>query len=251
MKSVIAALLFFASVLAGASHRNPFGDQTLQYEPVYGIGDYLQYKDFLDSREIRLIFEIGSRDAIDAIRLGYTYQCPVFAFECHPHALKLCFQNVRNYPYVTVVPYACWNETKSLPFYPVVESHGGRYPVNIGASSLLVARKNGCDKEHVQGNPIAVQAVRLDEWMAQHRIASVDLVCMDCQGASLQVLQGMGSYLKTVKYLITEVYLKPSFEEEALFPEIKQMLEDQGFFLAQEPVGEDFCDVLFINRNLK
>jgi FkbM family methyltransferase len=198
--------------------------------------------------KIRLVFEVGSRDALDAIFLGHFYKCPVYAFECHPQGLEICYHNVTNYPYVTVVPLACWNETKLVPFYPVIESHGSKsHPVNIGASSILVARKDGCDAHHIQGDSITVQAVRLDEWMIEHNIEQVDLLCMDTQGTTLQVLQGMGKFLEKVKYIITEVYLSPSFEGEALYPEISKFLTEKGFYVVMEPPGSGFSDVVFIN----
>lgn len=256
LRKLICLLAFFnTSSFLAATHNfanvpNPYENKHLIYQPVYGPGNYLQYANYINSSDIKLIFEIGSRDAIDAIQLGYYYKCPVFAFECNPPALEISYHNIQDYPYVTMVPHACWNETKPLPFYPVILSHNGAYPVNIGASSLLVARKDGCDSHHIQGNPIIVQGVRLDEWMDEQQIGQVDLICMDTQGATLQVLQGLGKYLSKVKYIITEVYLSPSFVGEALYPEIKEWLEKRGFRVAQEPAGGPFSDVLFINYSM-
>jgi FkbM family methyltransferase len=235
------------SVFASSELPNPHLDDELIYQS-WGPGDYLQFAPYIDRESIRLVFEIGSRDALDAIFLGYHYHCPVFAFECNPEAIDICQKNVEKYPFVTIAPYACWNETKTVPFYPVVESDGSlSNPINIGASSLLVAREDGCDKQHKQGFPIQVQAVRLDDWMKDAGIEVVDLICMDCQGATLQVLEGLGTYLDEVKYIITEVYLKPSFEEEFLYPEINAFLSSHGFTPYNEPSG-NFCDVLFINK---
>lgn len=243
-KLLLAIFVFWGITLSAALDKN------LIYQHVYGQGDYLQYASAIEPRQIRLIFEIGSRDAIDAIQLGENYHCPVYAFECNPEALKICYHNTRSYPFVTIVPYACYNETKALSFYPVVESEGGSLPVNIGASSLLKARQDGCDRFHVQGQPITVIAVRLDQWMDAHMLPAPDLICMDTQGATLQVLKGLGKYLKDVKYIITEVYLVPSYEGEALYPEIKQFLAENGFTAASEPPSNAlFCDVLFINSN--
>jgi len=245
---VLLSLMSF-SALSACESPDPYLDDELIYQP-WGPGNYLQFASCIEPEAIRLVFEVGSRDALDAIFLGYHYNCPVFAFECNPEAIDICHQNVEKYPFVTVVPYACWNETKTLPFYPVVESNGSlSNPINIGASSLLVTRKDGCDKEHRQGPPIQVQAIRLDEWMKEKGIETVDLICLDCQGATLQVLEGLGQYLDRVKYIITEVYLNPAFEGEFLFPEISEFLLSHGFIHYNEPSG-DFCDVLFVNLNV-
>ncbi len=257
MKMLITICLFllfstapFGCTFGYENVPDPRKDANLVFEPFYGTGNYLDYAKYIDSKEIKIIFEIGSRDAIDAIQLGYYYNCPVYAFECNPKALEICQHNIKNYPYVTLVPLACWNETKVVSFYPVIQSLAGKKPVNIGASSLLVARKDGCDKHHVQGAPIKVQAVRLDEWLCAHSIEHIDLLCMDVQGATLQVLEGMGDYLKNIKYIITEVYLEPSFEGEYLYPEIKKYLQDKGFYVAREPPKSSFSDVLFINNSM-
>lgn len=243
----ISFFIFSFSLLSSTELPDPYQDDELIYQH-WGPGDYLAFAPCIDPQSVHLILEIGSRDALDAIFLGHHYKCPVFSFECNPEALDICYKNTKKYPFVTIVPYACWNETKTLPFYPVVESNGSSSnPINIGASSLLVARKDGCDKEHRQGPPIEVQAIRLDEWMKDQKIESVDLLCMDCQGATLQVLEGLGQYLGKVKYIITEVYLTPSFEGEFLYPSISRFLLRHGFVPYNKPKG-DFCDVLFINK---
>ncbi len=256
-KSLLYPLQFLCSCLlfspiCGASTPNPFHDSNFIFEPIYGNGNYLQHSNFIDKKNIKIIFEVGSRDAIDAVRLGYYYQCPVYAFECNPQAVEICNHNVKNYPFVTVVPLACWHESTTLPFYPVVESHGGTYPVNIGGSSLLKTLPNGVDAHHKQGKPTMVQAIRLDNWMEENNISQIDLLCMDTQGATLHVLQGLGEKLTKIKYIITEAYLQPSFEGEALYPEIKEMLVKAGFEVAKEPSPHAvFTDVLFINKKMR
>lgn len=229
-----------------ASWQNPAEDKGLIYQKTYGIGNYVRHAKHIDPDEINSIFEVGSRDALDALRLGYHYKCPVYAFECNPEALEICRFNVKNYPYVTVIPLACWNETKELEFHPVIQSHGGALPVNIGGSSLLLTRPDGVDSHHKQGAPIKVHAVRLDEWMDKNNIAQVDLICMDTQGTTLQVLKGLGSRIKTVKYIIAECYVQPAFFGEALYPEIAAWLETEGFEAATEP-HPPFCDIVFVN----
>jgi hypothetical protein len=59
----------------------------------------------------------------------------------------------------------------------------------------------------------------------------------------------MGKFLENVKYIITEVYQKPSFEGEFLYPEIKKFLVDRGFSPVQDPFPNSFItDVVFINQ---
>ncbi len=249
MNFKLIGLCSLSLLCQGFIHPSPYEDKDLIYQPIWGPGNYLRFAHLFDSNKIRLIIEIGSRDALDAIFLGHFYQCPVYAFECHPEGLKICYHNVKKYPYVTVVPFACWNATQRVPFYPIIESHGSKsHPVNIGASSLLMARKDSCDPHHIQGDPIYVQAIRLDEWMTENCIEEVDLLCMDAEGTTLQVLQGMGKFLEKVKYIITEVFESPAYVGEALYPEIRQFLTARGFRVVEEPRGYGFSDVVFIKK---
>ena len=227
------------------------------WNPKWGIGNYLRFAPYIDPNEIHRIIEVGSRDAIDAILLGFLYECPVYAFECNPQGLELCYKNAEKYPYVKIVPLACWNETQAIQFFPIVPSGDGSLP-NIGASSCFSVRPGSCESAYVQGDPITVQAVRLDEWMQENETEAIDLLCLDCQGATLKVLQGLGEKLRRVKYLITEAYLVPAWEGEALYPEIRDYLEEKGFspvvvkqnFSPEEkPPPAPFCDILFINRS--
>ena len=253
-RTFFVEFLFIASTLSlcifadFSDITDPSQDSTLIHDH-YGTGDYLSFSKFIDPSKIHTILEIGSRDAIDAIQLGYYYKCPVYAFECNPEGLERCYNNTASYPYVTIVPLACWDKNTTISFYPVIFSHGGSVPVNIGGSSCLVVRKNGADSHHIQGSPIMIEAVRLENWMQSNGIQNVDLICMDVQGATLKVLQGMGNNLKKVKYIITEAYFDPAFYGEALFPEIKSYLKKNGFKVKKIHSCGPFGDVLFINTN--
>jgi hypothetical protein len=66
--------------------------------------------------DVKSVLEIGSRDAKDALRLSEYYKCHVYAFECNPHTLELCQNNIDKNPNVTLVPYAVWDKTGSIDF---------------------------------------------------------------------------------------------------------------------------------------
>lgn len=212
----------------------------------YGHGNYIEWKPHLDPTKIQTIVEVGSRDAIDSILLGLEYGSKVYSFECNPEALRLCYHNAKHYPFITIVPVACWNTTTTLKFYPVIETKGS-VKKNIGGSSLLVSRPDGPEKNHIQGAPISVPGIRLDAWMKNSGINKIDLLCIDAQGSTLQVLEGLGNEIKNVSYIITEVYFTPAFYGEALFEEIFEYLSKNGFNLIDCPKIGPFADVMFYN----
>src|SRR5690606_23441638 len=105
------------------------------------------------------IFEIGSRDAKDALELSQFYKCHVFAFECNPDAIERCKTNIGLNPNVTLVPMGVWDTSGEIAFYRVIDG-------NIGASSFFPfspKAKNYADilKEGLVQEKIVVPTIRL------------------------------------------------------------------------------------------
>ena len=196
----------------------------------YGQGVYLDraFTQHIHNDSIETILEIGSRDAIDALELSDYYRTHVYAFECNPEALKTCYHNIGNNPNVTLVPLACWDTSDKIPFYPVTASVDTQLPINIGASSCLKINPDGIDHDSIQAQTM-VTAVRLEHWMEQEKLDRIDLLCLDVQGATLQVLSGLGEHIKRTKYIITEGYHQPGYLGEALAAEIAAYLRANGF----------------------
>ena len=176
------------------------------------------------------------------------YKARVYAFECNPEAMEICKHNIGKNPNITLVPLAAWDKTMPLTFYSVIP--GGQV-VCIGASSLYKFDPNGLVQNTQLQGEITVQGIRLDQWMDSQNIKNVDLICIDAQGASLQVLQGLSKYLPNVKYIIAEAEYQRYYLGEALYPEIARYLSSQGF----SPVTElnawgTYADVLFLRNDL-
>lgn len=221
--------------------------QPFAHSSVKGEGSYLGFARKIKKDKVHSILEIGSRDARDAIALSDFFHCHVWAFECNPGAIDLCKQNIGNNPNVTLVPYAVWKETGTIPFYAVSEH-------NIGASSCFpfnTDAKNYPDivAEGLVQQKIEVPAIRLDKFLDENRLESVDLLCMDVQGAAYEVLQSLGSYLSKVRYIIVELEMHSIYEGEILYQDVDRFLNEQGFKRASASLKEDqlFGDVLYIN----
>lgn len=213
---------------------------------LYGQGDYLHsnFLQFIDKNQLKFILEVGSRDAIDALDLSHFYQAHVCAFECNPRALIICHHNCNQNPNITVVPLAAWNETKPITFYPIIESDK---PFNLGASSLYKFDSHSPD--FYKQEEIIVQTVRLDEWLNAHQYDTPDLICIDAQGATLPILQGLGNRLSQVKYIIAEVEFVRFYDGEALYPEISTFLKQHGFKEVTQLSNSLFANILFIREN--
>ena len=53
-------------------------------------------------KDINVIIECGSRDCEDAIKmLDYYNPNKIWSFECNPDSVKVCLENIKNYPITT------------------------------------------------------------------------------------------------------------------------------------------------------
>jgi len=216
---------------------------------------YLEKKfvDKIDSSKIKTILEIGSHHGKDAIKLANFYKCPVFAFEASPLNIKEIKKTIERYSNVHLIEKAVWNYSGSIPFYHCDNHPGSSSCFTFDYPSLAQREKRDLDdalkKYHL--TEYIVPAIRLDEWMEENNIESVDLICMDLQGAELAALKSLGDYLATVRYVITEVEYEEIYEGQNLFPEIFQFMKKQGFtcYFQLKEKGL-FNDILFVNNRV-
>jgi len=200
--------------------------------------------------KIKTILECGSRDALDAVDLyNYYRPCQVYAFECNPESIPVCKFNINGHPYIKLIEKAVYNTNGIVYFYPTDMDRS--IDKNIGASSMLWHRDN--KNEYFQ-KKLQVEAIRLDTFLKEEKISTVDLLCMDVQGVEIELFEGMGDYLKDVRYIISEVCFEKFYEGGALYPEIKEYLEERGFIFITGSgfVGNRFhglTNCLFRNKN--
>lgn len=230
--------------------------QEFTYKPQYSEHCYLDYVKDINKEDIKVVFELGSRDALDAIELSQLFKCHVFAFECNPVAIDVCKRNIESSPNITLVPMAVWNKSGPLSFYKVWEGEYWGHK-NVGASSCFKFNPEAKNYEDIVAEgliqeEITVNAIRLDEFLEANQIDSIDLICMDVQGAAFQVLEGLGQYLSKVKYIVTELEVDPTYAGEVLYPEVDAFLTKKGFVRKSEALKAPslWGDVVYINSNI-
>lgn len=215
--------------------------------------DYLNmlFGSLLSKNQISVILEVGSRDAIDALCLSEYFKAHVYSFECNPEALQICKHNIGENPNITLIPYAVWNRASSLSFFPIIAAG---QDLLIGLSSLFRLDPIGPVENTQKQREITVEAIRLDEWMEEEKINQADLLCIDVQGGTLQVLQGLGEKLSDVKYIIAEVEYQQYYLDQVLYPEIEAYLSSYGFIPMAQMFHsgrcKDVADTLFIRKDL-
>lgn len=195
-----------------------------------GLARFLGLRD-VDLKTFATVFDIGSRDARQALQLADLFPgAEVVAVECNPATLEACRRNVARNSRLRLVPKAINSYTGRCTFHPTdprrtVTSWADGNP---GASSLFVANGDYPIETYVQ-DTIEVDCVRLDELCATLGIDAIDLIWMDLQGAELLALESAGTLLDKVRYLYTEVSHRPIYHGQCLFSDVEAFLTARGF----------------------
>ena len=187
----------------------------------------------IEKATVKTIFELGSRDLLDAHKLQDYYGCSVYAFECNPDCLEVCDTILASFhnDNIHLVKKAISLENAPITFYPFDLA---KYD-NMGASSMFkidFSRRDPRDPDYKHPNPqieISVEGTRLDTFMEHCGIDTVDLLCVDLQGYELNALKSLGKKLETAKYVLTECSTDSTYIGGALFAELAEYLAEAGF----------------------
>jgi FkbM family methyltransferase len=197
--------------------------------------------------KIDVIFECGSRDGIDSIKMFEFYKPQkIFCFECNPDSVKICEENLSNKKDIILTNKAVSNSNGEIYFYATDMDKSS--DKNIGASSALLHLDN---KESFFQKKITVDSVTLKSFMEENGIEYIDLLCMDLQGYEKIALEGLGEKIKNVKYIISEISFKSYYSGDVLFNDYKSFLEDLNFSLVEVMSFGGVGDALFINNDFK
>jgi len=231
----------------------------------------MAYCDFfskINSNQIKTIFELGSRDLIDAIKLlDYFQHSQVYAFECNPDCIIECNNNMckldeRRKKRLFLIDKAVSINNSKVLFYPFdLEKYN-----NMGSSSMLkidFSLRNENDPDYNRENPqkeITVAGIRLDTFIDENYIENIDLLCIDLQGYELNAIKSLGNHLHKVKYIITECSIISTYTNGSIFNELNDYLTDYNFkYILSNKFGTNFpeltlsgfseFDALFINQS--
>jgi FkbM family methyltransferase len=231
---------------------------------------YYDFFSLIDSNKIKTIFELGSRDLIDAIKLlDYFKDIKVYAFECNPDCLIQCHNNIHKLDEIQkkrliLVDKAVSINDGKISFYPFdLDKYN-----NMGASSMLkidFSVRNKDDPDYNRENPqkeIIVDGIRLDTFIDENYIENIDLLCIDLQGYELNAIKSLGNHLHKVKYIITECSIMSTYTNGATFNELNDYLTTYNFkYVSSNKFGDNFPDLtltgfsefdaLFINQSTK
>jgi hypothetical protein len=154
---------------------------------------------------IQNVFEIGANYAQDAEVLMKEFHLSpsqIYVFEAHP------------------LIYAVFNKKSKMEF-----NLCNTDSENTGVSSLRNNDKWGYE------NKVMVDAIRMDDFMNDNNISSVDFLKLDVEGCNWEVLDGFGARLRDVKCIQVEAEHMELWEGEKLWGDIESILNDNGFVM--------------------
>tara|TARA_R100001163_G_C5068290_1_gene208329 strand:- start:954 stop:1598 length:645 start_codon:yes stop_codon:yes gene_type:complete len=186
--------------------------------------------------------EIGSRDGHDTKTIQEMFNIPpsnCYIFEAHP---ELSNQIEKRYPEFNVNNCAISNLTQPITFNAAdleMES-------NPGMSSVLDLVDDG-----FKSNKVEVDGWRIDDILKQLCIDNVDLVKIDVEGFSLEVLDGFGIMLNKTKCIQIELEHKVVWKKQCSYDDVSNFLIKNGFTqLLFARIAHDQSDSLWVKNEL-
>jgi len=230
---------------------------------------YFDFNDHIDPSKVNTIFELGSRDLIDAVHLLNTYKsAKIVSFECNPDCIQACHNLLTNIDAetksrITFIEKAVSIDDGPVTFYPFDLS---KYD-NMGSSSMFkvdFSQRNPTDPDYNRDNPqkeITVEGTRLDTFMKTNGFDNIDLLCIDLQGYELNAIKSLGENIHKVKYIITECSVSSTYVGGATFSELNAYLNRRNIvYVASNKFGKNYPDLnlrgfsefdaLFINKSM-
>jgi FkbM family methyltransferase len=189
------------------------------------------------------ILEIGSRDGHDAKYLSLKLRGKaVYTFEANPGSYKVI---TLNYPEFHNIYGAVSNFTGQANFNVVESSNWDE----VGTSSLRDRSDSWYDGK---SKKISVDVDTMYNYIINYNIMPpMNVVKIDVEGCSYEVLEGFGIFLKEVQVLHIENETYPYWQDQKLASDVSEMLQSKGFFKEyEENFGENSLDEVWVNGNI-
>lgn len=182
------------------------------------------YINYFGTSERPVVWEVGSRDGKDGAEIAtriyagspdwFWSRARVVALEANPEQVKVI---EKNYPEIEVIAVAASNEKGTAPFMVYAGDEGA-----VGSSSLNLRWK----EDDLPGHVITVPIDRLENLIGDEQI---DIMKIDCEGHSVEVIEGLGDKIKQIKcfHIETEKWTDSNIK-------LKPIMQNHGYILVDE-----------------
>lgn len=202
----------------------------------------LEYKKYFGNTA-NIIIDIGTRDGDDAEYFREKLNGrEVYAFDANPIAVK---ETKKRYPDFVVIERAVSNYDGVTKFSQIVSEDKDLE----GCSSIVRVHDVAGRGTSVE---IEVPVIRMDTFFEGLGLDKVDIVKVDTEGFSFEVIDGMGKHIHNVKlfHLETETFKRHEGHRNNL--EVRSFMESKGFKLVDLSYqwGPTIEDQVWINLEL-
>lgn len=204
------------------------------------------YRRYFGEAQRPIVYEVGSRDGKDGIELaerildGPAEQLDhsgVILFEPNPPQAEAIR---KAYPNAVLMEFAASDKDGTADFVQIEGDIN-----DVGSSSLDLGR---LDTKAGNKKVIQVQTRRLEPIIGKLKHPAVDIMKIDAEGYTYEILEGLGSRLADIKVLHLETEVKGIVTNKTN-REVFAYMRDRGFLcfdLANE-WGEDIEDQVWLN----
>ena len=197
-----------------ASHVNAYQDQKMILERF---------------QEVKVIFDLGANRGETIYKYHNLFpSANIYGFEPFEYEfvnLQARYQNINQ---VSVYPLAVSNQTEVKSFFVNRDSvMNSLLPVTAGSRTYIHPHQT----KNVECRE--VNTIALDDFCNQEKIARINILKMDIQGAELMALQGAVNLLhkQAIDLIYTEVNFGKLYEGQGNFPQVCQLLEQYNYVL--------------------
>lgn len=197
------------------------------------------------------IIEIGANDGSDTAR--FSDKSNVWCFEPNPHYAKLLGGIFRNTPNVKILQKAVSDFNGKAYFYISVDG---------ASSSLNNLTEFARSKTNIRYvDRVLVDVVRMDSFLTDNNINTIDYFHCDAQGADLKILKSFGNKLHIIEKGKVEASLKDELYSDTSnnVDETIELLTNSGFEILnlreidmyKSDIYRYDCNIQFCKKNNK
>lgn len=204
-----------------------------------------------------IIFDIGACEGEDSIRYANFFpKSTIYSFEPHTDNYAKAKKLIQQYNKSNIIfENVALSDKNGVAEFYLSEGHPTHLKNseewNFGnKSSSLLSPSDELKKNFswLQFNrKTEVTTVRLEDFVSQKKIESIDFAHIDVQGAELMVLAGAGAFLSQIKAIWLEVEAVELYSNQPLKNDVEFFMQKNKFINILDTVNETAGDQLYVN----
>lgn len=198
--------------------------------------------------DINVIMDIGALDGGDSLRLNSWYKdTKTYSIEGSPHNYRVMTKKIGDRPNLNMFNYVMTSENGEVDFHRTVYKDDRTESGYMVMGTIYTLKESKKRMHNLQSvDSVRVESVNFDTFCEMNGITEVDVVHVDIEGATYDMILGMNNVLP--KLIFTEQEGKEFFEDKINGgnSELKELLNQKGYDLIKD-LGNDF---LFVRRDI-